>query len=89
MSVQLTTGSIRPPSEAHSLLIRATKNCPWNRCEFCSTFKGERFQLRTVEEVKEDKEKLLEAIDRALEHWRSSGKIKRNPFLGGLSQDVT
>jgi len=36
------------------LLIRVTRNCPWNRCEFCSAFKGERFQLRTVEEVKED-----------------------------------
>jgi len=47
-------GPIRPPSEAYSLLIRVTKNCPWNRCGFCSAFKGERFQLRTVEEVKED-----------------------------------
>jgi len=47
-------GPIRPPSEAFSLLIRVTRNCPWNRCEFCSAFKGERFQLRTVEEVKED-----------------------------------
>lgn len=47
-------GPIRPPSEAYSLLIRVTKNCPWNRCEFCSVFKGERFELRTIEEVKED-----------------------------------
>ena len=54
MSVQPTVGPIRPPSEAYSLLIRVTKNCPWNRCEFCSVFKGERFELRTVEEVKED-----------------------------------
>lgn len=54
MSIQLTVGPIRPPSEAHSLLLRVTKNCPWNRCEFCSAFKGEKFQLRTVEEVKED-----------------------------------
>ncbi len=54
MSMQPTVGPIRPPSEAHSLLIRATKNCPWNRCEFCSASKGERFELRAVEEVKED-----------------------------------
>ncbi len=51
---QPTIGPIRPPSEAYSLLIRVTKNCPWNRCEFCPVFKGERFQLRTVQEVKED-----------------------------------
>ena len=54
MSVPPLVGPIRPPSEAYSLLIRVTKNCPWNRCQFCSVFKGERFELRTVEEVKED-----------------------------------
>ena len=54
MSTDSIVGPIRPPSEAYSLLIRATKNCPWNRCEFCSVFKGQRFALRTVEEVKQD-----------------------------------
>ena len=52
--MQSALGPIRPPSEAYSLLVRVTRNCPWNRCEFCSVFKGERFQLRNVEEVKED-----------------------------------
>ncbi len=54
MSTQSSIGPIRPPSEAYSLLIRATINCPWNRCEFCSSFKGDRFQLRPVDEVKVD-----------------------------------
>ncbi len=47
-------GPIRPPPEAHSLLIRATKNCPWNKCEFCSVFKGETFKSRTAAEVKKE-----------------------------------
>jgi radical SAM superfamily enzyme YgiQ (UPF0313 family) len=47
-------GPIRPPSEARSLLLRVTRNCPWNRCEFCHIYKGQRFSLRTVEEVKQD-----------------------------------
>jgi len=47
-------GPIRPPSEAYSLLLRLTRNCPWNRCEFCHTYKNEKFSLRTVEEVKKD-----------------------------------
>ncbi len=47
-------GPIRPPSEAYSLLIRATINCPWNRCKFCHTYKGKKFQLRSVEEIKQD-----------------------------------
>jgi len=47
-------GPIRPPSEAYSLLLRVTRNCPWNRCEFCQTYKKEKFSLRSVEEVKKD-----------------------------------
>ena len=47
-------GPIRPPSEAYSLLIRATRNCPWNRCLFCTTYKGSKFELRPVEEIIKD-----------------------------------
>ena len=47
-------GPIRPPSEAHSLLIRASRNCSWNRCKFCRTYKGQRFELRPVEDIKRD-----------------------------------
>jgi biotin synthase-like enzyme len=47
-------GPIRPPSEAYSLLIRATKNCPWNRCKFCHIYKGKKFELRPLEEIKQD-----------------------------------
>jgi len=54
MRLPSSLGPIRPPSEAYSLLVRATKHCPWNRCEFCSAFKGERFELRSVAEVKEE-----------------------------------
>jgi len=54
MILQPTAGPLRPPSEAYSLLVRVTKNCPWNRCEFCAAFKGKRFERRTVKEVKED-----------------------------------
>ncbi len=47
-------GPIRPPSEAHSLLIRATRNCPWNKCRFCHTYKGQKFELRPVEDIERD-----------------------------------
>ncbi|MBU2608299.1 MAG: radical SAM protein [Chloroflexi bacterium] len=47
-------GPIRPPSEAYSLLIRATRNCSWNRCKFCPVYKGQKFELRSVEEIKKD-----------------------------------
>lgn len=51
-------GSIRPPSEggSRSLLIRATRNCPWNLCKFCygTPYNRERFQLRSLEEIERD-----------------------------------
>jgi len=47
-------GAIRPPNEANSLLVRVTRNCPWNRCHICPPFKGLKFSKRSVEEVKKD-----------------------------------
>jgi radical SAM superfamily enzyme YgiQ (UPF0313 family) len=44
----------RPPSEAASLLIQATIGCPHNKCTFCGMYKGKRFRIRRVEEIKED-----------------------------------
>lgn len=44
----------RPPSEAGSLLIQATIGCPHNKCTFCSMYKGIRFRIRPVQEIKED-----------------------------------
>ena len=49
-------GVYRPPSEggSHSLLLRVTRNCPWNRCGFCAMYKTEKFELRSPSEVKGD-----------------------------------
>jgi len=58
-------GPIRPPSEAHSLLIRATRNCPWNRCLFCGCYKGCKFELRPAEEILRDIE-TAKAISEAI-----------------------
>ena len=44
----------RPPSEAESLLIQATIGCPHNKCTFCGMYKGKRFRVRKVEEIKDD-----------------------------------
>jgi radical SAM superfamily enzyme YgiQ (UPF0313 family) len=47
-------GPIRPPNEARSLLLRFTRNCPWNQCLFCPVYKSRKFSLRTVDEIKQD-----------------------------------
>jgi len=31
-----------------------TRNCPWNRCEFCNLYRGQKFQTRPVEDIKAD-----------------------------------
>jgi hypothetical protein len=69
-------GPIRPPSEAQSLLLRVTRNCSWNHCEFCHIYKGHRFSLRTVAEVKQD----IDAINGIVSEIRS---ISWNRGYGG------
>jgi len=72
-------GPIRPPSEAYSLLIRATRNCPWNRCLFCPVYKGSKFELRPVEEIIKDIE-AVEAISEGIKEITGrmghSGKLR-------------
>jgi len=72
-------GPIRPPSEAYSLLIRATRNCPWNRCLFCPVYKGSKFELRPVEEITKDIE-AVEAISEGIKEMTGrmghSGKLR-------------
>jgi radical SAM superfamily enzyme YgiQ (UPF0313 family) len=47
-------GPIRPVAEARSLLIRTTRGCPWNRCDFCVNYQDMTFSIRSVEEIKAD-----------------------------------
>mgnify|MGYP006281054753 CR=1 FL=1 len=56
-------GPIRPPSEARSLLIRVSRNCPWNRCAFCPVYKGETFSVRPVEHVLRDIDTVRRYVD--------------------------
>ena len=56
-------GPIRPPNEARSLLLRFTRNCPWNQCLFCPVYKKSKFSRRTIEEVKKDIQTAREIYD--------------------------
>ena len=39
-----------------------SRNCPWNRCAFCSVYKGERFTLRKTEEIVADLDAMRETF---------------------------
>jgi Radical SAM superfamily len=64
-------GPIRPPSEAHSLLLRVTRNCPWNHCTFCPVYKGARFSIRPVAHILRDIDQVYEAT----QHLREGSRV--------------
>ncbi|MCF8067833.1 MAG: radical SAM protein [Desulfobacterales bacterium] len=70
-------GPIRPPNEANSLLIRITRNCPWNRCTFCPVYKGRHFSVRPVDHVKHDIDKIHQFIELLQEHAGENGNVSR------------
>jgi hypothetical protein len=71
-------GPIRPPSEAASLLIRVTRNCPWNRCTFCPVYKGQTFSLRPIDHVLTDIETIHRYVTCIRKHSGPTGRISRD-----------
>ncbi|OPZ78168.1 MAG: coproporphyrinogen III oxidase [Actinobacteria bacterium ADurb.Bin444] len=76
----LEQGPIRPPSEAASLLLRVTRNCPWNKCSFCPVYKGTRFSRRPVEHVLAD----IDAVARYL--YADMGRKEESEALAAERQ---
>ena len=76
MNYNLETGPIRPPSEAGSLLLRVTRNCPWNRCAFCPVYKKEKFSPRSVDELKND----IDTVHYFIENLNDSYLRSKIPF---------
>ncbi|MDJ0785084.1 MAG: radical SAM protein [Desulfosarcinaceae bacterium] len=82
-------GPIRPPSEANSLLIRVTRNCPWNHCTFCPVYKKRRFSLRPKAHVIEDIEAVYRHVTALQSLADDGGRILQqdlNTYMGSLSR---
>jgi radical SAM superfamily enzyme YgiQ (UPF0313 family) len=80
------TGVYRPPSEGgkSSLLIRITRNCPWNRCSFCAMYKGEKFTLRSPSEIKQDIDAMVtlrHALEQISHELGQGGTITREAAI--------
>ncbi|MCE5212253.1 MAG: radical SAM protein [Deltaproteobacteria bacterium] len=81
MNYYFEQGPIRPPSEAMSLLLRVTRNCPWNKCAFCHTYRDSKFELRSTEEVKKDIQAMKDIADEVVGlSWKlgEGGQVTRN-----------
>jgi radical SAM superfamily enzyme YgiQ (UPF0313 family) len=67
-------GPIRPVAEARSLLIRTTRGCPWNKCDFCVNYKDMSFSIRRPAEIRAD-------IEKAADYYQG------HPFTSCFLQD--
>ena len=45
---------IRPPSEAHSIILQVSVGCSHNKCTFCGAYKGVRFRIKDAAIINED-----------------------------------
>ncbi len=55
----------RPPFEADTLLLEVTEGCTWNRCTFCSMYRGQAFRVLPEEAVREQLEEFRRYRPRA------------------------
>ncbi|MDZ4164715.1 MAG: radical SAM protein [Smithellaceae bacterium] len=95
MKNTIEQGPIRPPSEADSLLIRVTRNCPWNKCAFCHTYDGTKFEVRPMAEIKEDiltvreiAERIREAVGAPGGNGEMSGHLLQILYQRGYSPEA-
>jgi radical SAM superfamily enzyme YgiQ (UPF0313 family) len=89
---QFETGMYRPPSEggSYSLLLRFTRNCPWNQCTFCGMYKNEKFSFRSTEEIKRDIDAIAAlCADLSSISWRLGfgGDINRQVIIEMIRQE--
>jgi radical SAM superfamily enzyme YgiQ (UPF0313 family) len=59
---------IRPPSEANSILLQVTLGCSHNKCTFCGTYRGKRFDIKKDDVIFED-------IEFARTHCRRQNRL--------------
>jgi radical SAM superfamily enzyme YgiQ (UPF0313 family) len=45
---------IRPPSEAHSIILQVSVGCSHNKCTFCGAYKGVRFRIKDAATIHAD-----------------------------------
>ena len=89
LDINFEVGMYRPPSEggSHSLLIRVTRNCPWNRCEFCAMYKTKKFTVRSPAEVKKDIDTIATICRELSGTSQGSGGIARDAALRVLERN--
>lgn len=76
----IEAGPMGPIGEGEALILRVSRNCPWNKCLFCPVYKGRTFSRRDAEEIKNDidaVQRIRDLIDQTSWHIGFSGRINR------------
>jgi hypothetical protein len=81
-NLSFAVGPYRSPSESNSLLLQMTQNCPWNKCGFCGMYKGKKFKLRSVGDIKADVDTIKIIDDAIVDTSRALG------FDGTVNDEV-
>jgi radical SAM superfamily enzyme YgiQ (UPF0313 family) len=79
-------GPIRPPSEASSLMLRVTRNCPWNNCKFCGLYKGKKFSIRPVDHIIKDVDSIKLYVDEIQNLSGSNGSSNNSELISFYSE---
>jgi radical SAM superfamily enzyme YgiQ (UPF0313 family) len=80
----IEAGPMGAIGEAESLMLRVSRNCPWNRCLFCPAYKDRKFSKRTVTELIKEIDairRIEELIDKASSEIGVPGKVSREALL--------
>lgn len=59
---------IRPPSEAHSIILQATIGCSHNKCTFCGAYKDKQFTIK-------DRQRIADDLDFASRYCRQQNRL--------------
>lgn len=66
---------ILPPDQYRSVVLQVTLGCTWNKCTFCTFYRGRRFRLRTLAQF----EKHVQAVCR---FFGAGLRMRSGIFLG-------
>lgn len=78
-------GPIRPPSEAHSLLLQVTKGCTWNKCKFCDLYRNTGFSFTPLEEMKETIDIISYYRDRIYSFKLPGGRLNHEKIVSDIN----
>ena len=84
MNSNYETGPIRPPSEASSLLLRISRNCTWNKCEFCTVYRGTNYSPRKVDEIKADIDVMYQYKLMILKNTNKDGSLNLDKIMNEM-----